>query len=209
MENAGATHDLIHDNPNFKDPALAILGQFADGSSKRRPEVEEVAQGLWKPAFRQTPAVTIDALVRKHALIEQVFVNGEPYAGTLEDAMLDESLPDEADAFTALTMTERGHELFEAYQPSSLLCGLVDDHPQYREVYAAALWACANDEGCSRADLEAEIRRFPALSPDPDSGQTKVYPQYFIDALESAGGIEWKDGTWHATAAGRQAVEQL
>ena len=83
---------------------------------------------------------------------------------------------------------------------------LFDEHPRYADVFRAALWACSNEGGCSRADLEAQIG---ALSPtkDGEPDGAKVYPQYFIDALESAGAIAWEAGTWHATPTGQTYAE--
>ena len=202
-------HDLVHDNPNMREPVLTVLGLFVDGEPRRREEVEQTAREAWKPGFRQSPTVTVDALVRKRALVERTFVAGEPYAGTLEDAQRDESLPDDAEAFTALTITELGRDLFEAYQPACLLSTLADGHPQYCDAYAAALWACADERGCSRDELEAQLRQLPALQRNPETGHTEVYPQYFIDALESAGGIAWHDGSWRVTPAGREVLAQL
>ena len=43
-----------------------------------------------------------------------------------------------------------------------------------------------------------------AAAPTAADGK-KVYPQYFLDALECAGGIAW-DGAWRTTDAGRAAL---
>ena len=60
--------------------------------------------------------------------------------------------------------------------------------------------------GTSRDALEAALSQLPALAVDPETKQRSVYPQYFIDALESAGGIEWA-GAWHTTQAGKTLLD--
>ena len=72
-------------------------------------------------------------------------------------------------------------------------------------MFAAILDACSADEGATRAELERVVGEFPQIQPDPDTQRTLVYPQYFIDALESAGGIAW-EGSWRTTDAGRALV---
>ena len=79
---------------------------------------------------------------------------------------------------------------------------LIRSKPAYRDVFAAILDACSADEGASRADLERTIDAQPQLQPGPATQRTTVYPQYFIDALETAGGIAW-DGRWRTTDAGK------
>ena len=194
--------DLILTNPQLKKPVLTVLGLFGGANEpQRRSDVEQAVQGLWEGAFRQGPAATIDILVRNGALVQSVFVNGEPYDGTFDDLQTDETVPDDAEAWACVALTETGLALRDAHDPAATLQGLFDERPQYAEVFETVLWACSNDGGCSRMALESQIAGMPQLQPDPQSGRTRVYPQYFIDALESAGGIVW-DGAWKATPAG-------
>lgn len=200
-------HDLISTNPQLKKPALAIMGMLQEGTPRRRDELErEAAQDLWQPAFRHDPAAIVGILVRNGALSEQAYVNGEPYAGTLEDAQGDENLPDDAEAWTCVTLTPQGAALRDQHAPDATVRALFDERPCYANVFQAALWACSAEGGCTRVDLEAQIS---ALSPtkDGEPGGAKVYPQYFIDALESAGAIAWEGGSWRATTPGLAAME--
>lgn len=200
-------HDLISTNPHLKKPVLAILGLLEESTPRRRDELEhEAAEKLWEPAFRHNPAAVVNILVRNGALVEQAYVNGEPYPGTLEDAQADKSLPDDAEAWTCVGLSPKGTALRDAYTPDATVRTLFDEHPCYADVFRAALWACSNEDGCSRADLEAQIG---ALSPTKggEPGGAKVYPQYFMDALESAGAIAWRAGAWHTTPAGQAYAE--
>ena len=129
-------------------------------------------------------------------------MDGEPYEGTLEDLQLDENVPDDTTAESRLAITDAGRALLDAYAPEHTLQALLAEKPRYRETFLAALRACASEPGASRADLERAIDAQPALSAD---GAQRVYPQYFIDALETAGGIAWT-GAWRATDAGKAVV---
>ena len=58
---------------------------------------------------------------------------------------------------------------------------------------------------CATQSATAQINELPPLQPN-EKGHKTVYPQYFFDALETAGGIEWRDGAWRITEAGRQLL---
>lgn len=195
-------HDLIRTNPHLKKPVLAVLGLLdGAGALQQRAAVEQAAQDLWGPAFRQGVAATVDMLVRDGAIDQSVLVNGQPYAGTLDDLQVDEAVPDDAEVSVCVALTQKGAALRDTYSPAATLQALLDERPQYAEVFEAVLWACGNDEGCSRASIESQINAMPQVQ----SAQPRIYPQYFIDALESAGGIVW-DGAWRTTPEGRAVL---
>lgn len=204
---ADLTRDVIGRNPRLKKPALRILKLVQEHGNAGRGEVERLAGESWSASFCHTPSVMVDILVRNRALIDQVYVDGKPYAGTLEDVQLDDAVPEDAEVEERIVLTKAGHRLLEEHGPGATLRSLFASHPHYADVYRAALWACSDDGGCSRTDLEAQIKDMPQLQPDPETGRTRVYPQYFIDALESAGGIEW-DGAWRITTAGKAVMEE-
>ena len=172
---------------------LALAEEAGD-----RATLEATALQVWKPSFSQAPAAVIDTLVRHGFLSQQSYVNGEPYEGTLEDMQLDESVPDDAVAEVRLAVTEVGRALAAAYDPASTLASLFGERPRYADVFSAILDAASADEGASREAIEAIVE---AAAPTAADGK-KVYPQYFLDALECAGGIAW-DGAWRTTDAGR------
>ncbi len=197
--------DLIKHNPLLKKPLLAILGQCQSEQAGDRASLEQEALASWDDDWRQSPSACVDILVRNGALEEQVYVDGQPYAGTLEDLQLDADVPDDATAEARVSITQAGQELLDAYAPEATLRALLDEKPAYYDVFAAALEACAAKGGCTRDELEAVINQMPQLKPDPETKRTSVYPQYFIDALETAGGISWQ-GAWHITEVGKAAL---
>ena len=144
----------------------------------------------------------VDILVRNGALAEQLLVDGAPYDGTLDSLQADEAVPDDAVAEARIAITDAGRTLLAAYAPEATLQALIQSKPCYRDVFAAVLAACDAEAGASRTDLERIVNAFPQLKPDPATQRTAVYPQYFIDALETAGGIAW-NGSWRTTDAGK------
>lgn len=199
------TTDLIEHNPMLKKPLLAVLALCEQYPDENRRAIEERALSAWSDAYPQSPTVSVDILVRNGALTEQVHVDGEPYDGTLEDLQIDENVPDDATAESRIAMTGIGRDLLETYAPDATLRTLFADKPRYQPVFQTVLEACSTETGCSRTDLEQAINAMPQLEPDPSTKRTCVYPQFFIDALESAGGIAW-DGAWRITDAGRAFI---
>lgn len=191
--------DIIKHNPMLKEPILAVLALAEDTGD--RATLEATALQVWKPSFSQAPAAVIDTLVRHGFLSQQAFVNGEPYEGTLEDMQLDESVPDDAAAEVRLAVSEAGRALAAAYDPASTLAALFGERPRYADVFSAILNAASAADGASREAIEVIVE---AATPTAADGK-KVYPQYFLDALECAGGITW-DGAWRTTDAGRAAL---
>lgn len=188
--------DIIKHNPMLKEPILTVLALAEEAGD--RATLEATALQVWEPFFSQAPAAVIDTLVRHGFLSQQSYVNGEPYEGTLEDMQLDESVPDDAVAEVRLAVTEVGRALAAAYDPASTLASLFGERPRYADAFSAILDAASADEGASREAIEAIVE---AAAPTAADGK-KVYPQYFLDALECAGGIAW-DGAWRTTDAGR------
>lgn len=193
--------DFIKHNPLLKKPALLVLA-LAETCTDRM-SLEEAAMEAWASEFPQKPASVIDILVRAQALEEQLLVNGETYEGTLEDMQLDESVPDDAALESHIAITDAGRALASAYDPTHLIADLLASRPRYAPVYRAVAARCATAQGASREDVEAAVESLPEIVVNSEGA--KVYPQYFIDALETAGAIEW-DGAWHITAAGREQL---
>ena len=197
--------NVIEHNPMLKKPLIAILGVCARQGDGSRDDIEARALEVWDSAYQQNPSVCVDILVRNGALAERLFVDGGVYAGTLDDLQADESVPEDAHIEARIALSKAGRELLEAFAPDVTLRALLDDKPAYRGVFVAVLDACSADEGATRAELERVVGEFPQLQPDPATQRTRVYPQYFIDALESAGGSAW-EGSWRTTDAGRALV---
>lgn len=199
------TVELIEHNPALKQPAMAVLGACGTQQAASRQQLIDVCTPAWRSNWRRSPASTIDILTRSKALNETITVEGEPYNGTLEQLQLDMSVPEDAAWESSIAPTELGLKILEDYAPSATIAALYESKPHYAEIFDAAIQACSAPQGCKRAELEAAINAFPQLKPDPQTKQTKVFAQYFIDALETAGAISW-DGAWKTTPEGRTVL---
>lgn len=196
------TSDLIEHNPMLKKPLRAVLALATQHAGENRQALETRAAETWDDTYVQSPAVSVDILVRNGALTEELFVNGEPYEGTLTNIQADETIPEDATVESHIAITDTGRTLLDQYAPDKTLDALLNAKPAYRDVFVAVLTSCNTTGGATRTELEHTINAFPQLQPDPATQRTRVYPQYFIDALEAAGGIAW-DGSWRTTPAGK------
>ena len=194
--------DLVEHNPRFKQPVACVLGMFAQRETLSRDELETAIGQAWEESYSQDPATIVEALVRNGALVEQLTVDGQPYDGTLEDLQRDESVSLEADVADSISITEAGRDLAASIDPDFTMRELLASRPHYRDVFARVLTVCATDAGATREAVEQAVEANGNVS-SPDG--KRVYPQYFMDALETAGGIAW-DGAWRATEAGRRAL---
>lgn len=197
--------DIIEHNPMLKKPLLTLLTAAESHAYVNRLGLETRALEAWSDQYTQSPSVSIDILVRNGALVERILVDGEPYDGVLEDLQLDDNVAEGAVVESRLSITDEGRVLIAAYAPATTLQALITDKPHYRDVFETILHACNTEAGCSCADLERTLSTMPQLQPNPATQQTAVYPQYFIDALESAGGIIWNN-SWHTTDTGKTVI---
>ena len=196
---------IIEHNPMLKKPLLAVLAAANTCTPINRSELEAHLLETWRDEYAQSPSVSIDILARNKALSECLYVNGRPYDGTREDLQLDYDVKEDAVVEARLSLTNEGRELIKTYAPATALQTLITSKPHYRDVFETILRACSTETGCSCTNLERVLATMPQLQPHPETQQTAVYPQYFIDALESAGGITWKN-SWFATKAGKAIV---
>lgn len=198
--------ELIEHNPLLKGPLLEVLRLVEKNPLAPRTEIEDSADfSNIASSLKQTPATIVDILLRNEALEESVYVNGELYELSMQDIQTDESVDDDAEIEQYLSLTDIGSELIDEYGGNKKLYELLADKPQYADVYIKMIETCNDPSGCSRSDLEQAINTLPPLMPDPATGIKAIYPQYFIDSLETAGGIVWRD-SWYTTDAGRELI---
>lgn len=194
--------DLVNHNPRLKDAVACVLGMYAETEAIDRAQLEDRLMQAWSDSYSQAPATVVEVLVRNGALAEGITVDGKPYDGTLEDIQRDESIPLEVDVVDVVSITQAGRDLAASIDPDFTMRALLAERPHYREVFRRVLSVCAGPEGAGRETVEHAVEQDGnVVSPDGK----RVYPQYFMDALETAGGIVW-DGAWRATEAGRRAV---
>ncbi len=196
------TIELVEHNPRLKAPVAAVLSLFEGKETRDRADVEAAAADAWSEKYSQNPGAIVDILVRNDALEESVTVDGEPYNGSLEDIQKDESISLDAEVADTLTITDGGRELAASIDPDTTVAALFEERPHYEQVFTRVPNVCAGEAGATREDVEQAVEGGGEVhSPD---GQ-RVYPQFFMDALESAGAIVW-DGAWRTTDAGRRQI---
>lgn len=127
------------------------------------------------------------------------------------DAMTDEELAsylegeenvlevEEAPALLYLA-TEAGAAVYDKYVNLEVIEALVTEEPRYGEVYRTIFQLLAPEEGATMKELDAAVNGFEVLQ------SPKRFCGYFLDRLEKAGAVEYRD-TWKATARGRQVAE--
>lgn len=196
------TNDLINHNPMLKKPVCTALRVLCSCAPCDQETALRALSESWDSSFSRTPAATLEILVRNGLVSRQVSVDGQPYAGELHDLQADETVSAEAEVDVTLDVTERGGALLSSLDPARTLGELMESKPEYQSVFKRLLAAAASPAGASRSDMEAAAEAEGSVV--SSTGQ-RVYPQYFMDALESSGGLSW-DGIWRTTEAGKALI---
>ncbi len=92
---------------------------------------------------------------------------------------------------TQYQTTLEGLIALEQEQSDDKIEALFTKEPEYKSVYLDILSLCKNPK--SRIDIEKHLMGNPLLE------SPKIYPSYFIDSLETAGGLEW-NSHWVTTS---------
>ncbi|MDR0309983.1 MAG: hypothetical protein LBJ21_00190 [Acidobacteriota bacterium] len=92
--------------------------------------------------------------------------------------------------------TEAGIEAIAGRDPAERLRRLLDEEPEYSDIYRMILEFCSCERSIS--EIEYLLRAHPALE------NPKVYPSYLVDRLEFTGALEWT-GKWRAAETGKCA----
>ncbi len=94
--------------------------------------------------------------------------------------------------------TEAGKKVADARAPAKKLVELLGKEPVYTEIYQQVLHFCQTPR--TKAEIEQYLEGNPVLE------RPRVYATYFLQGLEDAGGVEWADGHWRTTEAGKGVV---
>jgi hypothetical protein len=95
--------------------------------------------------------------------------------------------------------TEAGRKVAEMEAPAKRLLELISKESVYSEAYMQVLSFCQTPR--TRAEIEELLQGNPVME------KPKVYPTFFIQGLEEAGGLEWADKHWRTTEAGKSVLE--
>ena len=147
----------------------------------------------------------IEMLVRHGALAETLEIDGTPYAGSIEDAYADVSIPDEAESLIYEQTTDVGAIVIRALAPQSRAAALFESEPDCIEGFLATLEACDTQAGISTKALELVLDERGLLLRDAATGIPTVYPSMFANMLKDAGCLEWNHA-WITTETGREAL---
>jgi hypothetical protein len=192
---------LIEHNPLLKKPVLALLNTMTESQYDDRVDLEQACANIWDGSWRISPSETVNMCLREGLISQNVYVNGEPYAGELTDIQLDESIPLDAEVITKLNLNEAATQVIETYSAASLIEALFLDKPYFTNTFKSIIELCNAEGGASRSAIEEVATSSEEVRDHKAKTHTTVYPQFFIDSLESAGAIEW-GGAWCTTEAG-------
>lgn len=95
--------------------------------------------------------------------------------------------------------TEAGKRVAEVEAPGKRLLELLSKEPVYSEIYIQVLMFCQAPR--KRTEIEELLEGNPVME------KPKVYPTFFIQGLEEAGGLEWVDKHWRTTEAGKRGLK--
>ena len=98
-----------------------------------------------------------------------------------------------------LRTTAAGMAVCDKEKSGDKLAELLSHEPNYHDVYMQLLATCVSPK--TRMEIEAMLQGNPILE------NPKVYANYFIETLENAGGLEWRD-KWQTTDMGIRAVNK-
>lgn len=191
-------------NPSYATPAYDLITFCAEERN-----FDEAVQLLKDNTYPKTFVAPADGfvslMVDNDFLALSVYVDGEPYEGTFDDLVEDESVPAEAEITYGVRATELGRDTVAPYAPTAQLTELIEGDPEAAPVHLRVLELCCAEGGKSKKELDQVLNDEGLIPHDERTGLISIYPAYYIDNLEKAGGLVWKD-TWRVTEEGREVL---
>lgn len=191
-------------NPSYATPAFDLITFCADERN-----FDEAVQYLKGNAYPKTFVAPADGfvslMVDNGFLVLSIYVDGEPYEGTFDELVEDESVPVEAEVTYGVRATDLGRETVAPYAPTAQLAGLIEGDAEAAPVHLRVLELCCAEGGCSKQELDRALNAEGLIPHDERTGLVSIYPAYYIDNLEKAGGLVWKDA-WLTTDEGREVL---
>lgn len=204
-ENAMGELDLLFE----RNPAYGPVFTAAIDACKTRIS-EAIAAALIEsaktaPNQTQSGAALVATLVNCGGLNRIITVNGEEYAGTMEEMQNDETLPDNITVEYFVESTPAGFDAVAAYEDSISLKTLFAERPQYVPGYTMVLTLCAEPEGKTTNQLQEALLAAGVLKPGV-LGQQELHTSYFTSKLETSGALVWDRTCWRTTPKGLAAL---
>lgn len=147
------------------------------------------------------------SLVKAHGL---EFIERDDAGHRVTAAMKEGLTEDEADDLVAswsFKTTEVGTYFVDYNQPRARLIDLFNLVPERADTYAELL-EFVGEAPRSYAQIEQLLTGRPALQTIIDGRVETMQPSVFVDKLERAGALVWKEG-WVLTEEGRSHLEEL
>lgn len=124
----------------------------------------------------------------------------------LQKQDLTEDEVDDLVASVQFETTEVGRTFVCQHDPRRRLAELLDAEPVRKSCYIELLGFC-NEQPRTYAEIEALLRSNAVLLSEKKSG-LPLQPSVFVDKLERAGILEWRDG-WSLSQEGRGCLDAL
>lgn len=147
------------------------------------------------------------SLVKAHGL---EFIERDEQGGRVTPDMKEGLTEDEVDDLVAtwsFKSTEVGDYFVEFNRPVARLVDLLSLVPERSDTYAELL-EFVGEEPRTYGQIEGLLRGRPALETIIDGRRETMQPSVFVDKLERAGALIWKEG-WTLTEEGREFLEDL
>ncbi|WP_304427175.1 hypothetical protein [uncultured Adlercreutzia sp.] len=184
--------------------ALAFCGQ-----ERLLNEAEDYIASL--PQFElatQNQYYMLMSLVRAHGL---EFIERDDDGNIVTAAMKEGLTEDEADDLVAtwsFKTTEVGDAFVEYNAPKARLVDLLNLVPERTESYIDLL-EFVGEEPRTYPQIEGMLRGAPALETVIDGHREIMQPSVFVDKLERAGALIWKDAGWSLTEEGEEFLADM
>jgi|GEM_PF-5087979 len=195
----GTIRDFICREPAKREVYLEALRFVADRKVAPRFDVEDrMMTCAAAHAVHFAPSTMIEGLVSVGALVERL---PEPE----HDKDTGEDFIDSAKI--TYQITDEGKAAQEDLSPRRRLDALFAADPSHVGGFLKLLSLCSSGAR-GRDEINTLLEQECAAEPLRDHGLPGLYPSYFTDALERAGGLTWNRG-WTATSEGVDFLNQM
>ena len=99
-------------------------------------------------------------------------------------------------------ITPEGLDFLNSDRPIDRLNALLDREEHYAPIYKRVLAMCADENGCTIAEIGARVDKDPMVQ-DP-----RYYGSNFINKLEKCDAVIWENA-WKTTSVGREGLARL
>lgn len=197
-----ASRAFLEKNPSYVRPTFDVLA-FCENEQP----FEAVTALLENTAYAKTFVARPDAfvaLLRDHDLLAMtIYVDGVRYEGTLDELRDDKTVADDAVVTYGFAVTDEGRDVAHTLAPKGRLAALFEADEAENLVYQRILTLADQPEGIAKADIEKTLFAEGLIPVDERTGLPVIFPAYYIDNLERAGGLVW-ESSWKTTEEGRR-----